>query len=134
MRQKSSLVKFSGTWLVRFVSSASKAIAASLLPIVAITALAKVNGINLIIGLIAVFTAAFAAGLVFLSPTSSRLDIFAATATYELLQCLNTSRMKLIAFQIFSCYGGFRAGPDWSALESALGNFGLVQNPQYTSL
>ena len=84
MNEKSIIVKFSGTWVVRLISSASKTVAASLLPIVAISVLAKVHGINLILGLIAAFTAAFAAGLVFLSPRSSRLEIFAATAGYVL--------------------------------------------------
>jgi hypothetical protein len=88
MNQKSSLVMFSGTWIVRLVSSASKTVAACLLPIVAISVLAKVHGINLIIGLIAAFTGTFAAGLVILSPLSSRLEIFAATAGYVLFHSI----------------------------------------------
>jgi hypothetical protein len=50
-----------------------------LLPILAISVLANVHSIDLILDLLALFTALFAIGLVVFSPTSSKVEIFTAT-------------------------------------------------------
>ena len=74
-----NLTAYSGAWIVR-ITSIMTTIVACLLPIVAITVLAWVRSMGLILGLIALFTAIFAFGLVLLSSSSSRVEIFTATA------------------------------------------------------
>jgi hypothetical protein len=74
-----SIDSYSGSWIVR-VTSIITTVVACLLPTVAITILAKVHRMGLILGLIALFTAIFAIGLVLLSSSSSRVEIFTATA------------------------------------------------------
>jgi hypothetical protein len=74
-----SFTEYSGQWIVR-VTSIMTTVVACLLPTVAITVLAKIHSMSLILGLIALFTALFAIGLVFLSSSSSRVEIFTATA------------------------------------------------------
>jgi hypothetical protein len=71
--------EYSGHWIVRLTSLITTVVAC-LLPTVAITILAQVHHMGLILGLIAVFTAVFAVGLVLLSSSSSRVEIFTATA------------------------------------------------------
>jgi hypothetical protein len=74
-----NLTEYNGDWIVR-ATSIMTTVVACLLPTVAITVLARVHGMGMILGLIALFTAAFAFGLVLLSSTSSRVEIFTATA------------------------------------------------------
>jgi hypothetical protein len=76
---KGSITEYSGSWIVR-VTSIITTVVACLLPTVAISILAKVHSIGLILGLITLFTALFAIGLVLLSSSSSRVEIFTATA------------------------------------------------------
>ena len=73
------ITQYSGNWILR-VTSLLTTVVACLLPVVAITVLARVHKMSLILGLIAVFTAIFAIGLVLLSSSSSRVEIFTATA------------------------------------------------------
>lgn len=68
-----------GSWIEK-VTSIITTVVACLLPIIAITVLARVHSMGLILGLIAIFTAVFAVGLVVLSSSSSRVEIFTATA------------------------------------------------------
>jgi hypothetical protein len=75
----SGFVEYSGQWILR-VTSIVTTVVACLLPTIAITVLAKVHGMSLILGLIALFTGLFSIGLVFLSSSSSRVEIFTATA------------------------------------------------------
>ena len=63
-----------------YITPVTTTIVACVLPIVAITALAKVRSLNLILGLIALFTAIFAIGLILLTNFGSRVEIFTATA------------------------------------------------------
>lgn len=70
---------YSGEWIVRTTSIITTTVAC-LLPIVAITILARVHSMGLILGLIAIFTAVFSIGLVLISSSSSRVEIFTATA------------------------------------------------------
>lgn len=70
---------YSGSWIEK-VASIITTVVACLLPVVAITVLARVHSMGLILGLIAIFTAVFAVGLVLLSSSSSRVEIFTATA------------------------------------------------------
>jgi hypothetical protein len=74
-----TFTEYSSLWIVR-VTSIMTTVVACLLPTVAITVLARVHTMSLILGLIALFTAIFAVGLVLLSSTSSRVEIFTATA------------------------------------------------------
>jgi hypothetical protein len=74
-----SFKEYSGFWILR-VTSIITTVVACLLPTVAITILAKIHSMGVILGLIALFTAIFAIGLVLLSSTSSRVEIFTATA------------------------------------------------------
>jgi hypothetical protein len=76
---KDNFTVYSGPWIVR-VTSIITTVVACLLPIVAITVLSRIRRMGLILGLIAIFTAVFAVGLVLLSSTSSRVEIFTATA------------------------------------------------------
>jgi hypothetical protein len=76
---KKGLTAYSGLWILR-VTSIMTTTVACLLPTVAITVLAKVHSMGLILGLIALFTALFAIGLALLSSSSSRVDIFTASA------------------------------------------------------
>jgi hypothetical protein len=73
------LTEYPGAWIVR-ATSLITTVVACLLPTVAITVLARVHGMGMILGLIALFTAVFAFGLVLLSSSSSRVEIFTATA------------------------------------------------------
>jgi hypothetical protein len=73
------LTTYPGEWIVG-VTSVMTTVVACLLPVVAITVLARVHTMGLILGLIAVFTAIFSIGLVLLSSSSSRVEIFTATA------------------------------------------------------
>jgi hypothetical protein len=73
------LTVYPGSWIVR-TTSIMTTVVACLLPVVAITVLARVHSMGLILGLIALFTAIFAVGLVLLSSSSSRVEIFTATA------------------------------------------------------
>lgn len=77
-----SFKEYSGFWILR-VTSIITTVVACLLPTIAITILAKVHGMGVILGLIALFTAIFAFGLVLLSSTSSRVEIFTATAAFS---------------------------------------------------
>jgi len=77
-----NLTAYSGAWIVR-ITSIMTTIVACLLPVVAITVLAWVRSMGLILGLIALFTAIFAFGLVLLSSSSSRVEIFTATAAFS---------------------------------------------------
>ncbi|PVH69929.1 hypothetical protein DL98DRAFT_369384, partial [Cadophora sp. DSE1049] len=79
---KKSLTAYSGNWILRVTSIMTTAVAC-LLPTVAITVLAKVHSMGLILGLIALFTALFAIGLALLSSSSSRVDIFTASAAFS---------------------------------------------------
>ncbi|CZR51178.1 uncharacterized protein PAC_01053 [Phialocephala subalpina] len=74
-----NLSQYSGLCIER-IASVITTVVACLLPVVAITILARVHEMGLILGLIAVFTAVFAVGLVLLSSSSSRVEIFTATA------------------------------------------------------
>jgi hypothetical protein len=85
---KNNLIEYPGAGFVRFTTSATKTVVACLLRILAITVLAKVHGINLILGLIAAFTAIFATAIVVISPSSSKIEVFAATAGYVLFRSL----------------------------------------------
>jgi hypothetical protein len=76
-----SLIEYSGAWIVRSITNITTTIISCLLPIVAITALAKAHSINLILGLTALFTALFATALVLYSPSSTKNEVFVATAT-----------------------------------------------------
>lgn len=73
------LTKYSHRWIVR-VTSILTTIVACLLPIIAIVVLSKVQSMGMILGLIALFNSVFAFGLVLISSTSSRVEIFTATA------------------------------------------------------
>jgi hypothetical protein len=73
------LTTYPGEWIVK-VTSIFSTVVACLLPIVAIAVLARAHSMSMILGLICLFTAAFAFGLVLLSSTSSRVEIFTATA------------------------------------------------------
>ena len=73
------LTVYPGSWIVR-MTSIMTTVVACLLPVVAITVLARVHSMGLILGLIALFTAIFAVGLILLSSSSSRVEIFTATA------------------------------------------------------
>ncbi|KAF4624145.1 hypothetical protein G7Y89_g14028 [Cudoniella acicularis] len=79
---KANLNVYSGEWIVR-ITSLMTTVAACLLPTVAITVLARVHSMGLVLGLIALFTAIFAVGLVLLSSSSSRVEIFTATAAFS---------------------------------------------------
>jgi hypothetical protein len=74
-----NLTEYSGNWIVR-ITSILTTVVACLLPTVAITVLARVHTMGMILGLISLFTAAFAIGLVLLSSSSSRVEIFTASA------------------------------------------------------
>jgi hypothetical protein len=76
---KKGLTAYSGLWILR-VTSIMTTTVACLLPVVAITVLAKVHSMSLILGLIALFTSLFAIGLALLSSSCSRVDIFTASA------------------------------------------------------
>jgi Family of unknown function (DUF6594) len=72
--------RYSGKRIVRFTAFVST-VAACLLPTVAIAVLAQLNTTAQLLGVIAVFTAVFAAGLMMLVEAgTSRVEIFAATA------------------------------------------------------
>jgi len=77
-----NLNHYSGSWIQR-IASIITTVVACLLPVVAITILAEVRSIGLILGLIAIFTAIFAAGLGVISSSSSRVEIFTATAAFS---------------------------------------------------
>ncbi|KAL5314272.1 hypothetical protein ACEPPN_018697 [Leptodophora sp. 'Broadleaf-Isolate-01'] len=74
-----NFTEYTGDWILR-VTSLITTVVACLLPTVAITILAQVHHMGLILGLIALFTSMFAVGLVLLSSSSSRVEIFTATA------------------------------------------------------
>lgn len=75
-----TLETYSEDRMLRFTSSVATVIAC-LLPTVAIAVLAKLHSEGELIGLIAVFTAVFAIGLMFLTDAgTSRVEIFTATA------------------------------------------------------
>jgi len=73
---------YSANWILR-ITSLITTVVACLLPTVAIVILARVQSMGLILGCIAIFTALFAVGLVLLSSSSSRVDIFTATAAFS---------------------------------------------------
>jgi hypothetical protein len=75
----SCITEYSGNWILH-ITSLMTTVVACLLPTVAITVLSRVHSMSLILGLITLFTAIFAAGLVLLSSSSSRVEIFTATA------------------------------------------------------
>jgi hypothetical protein len=74
-----NLTEYNSDWIVR-ATSIMTTVVACLLPTVAITILARVHSMGMILGLIAFFTSLFAFGLVLLSSASSRVEIFTATA------------------------------------------------------
>jgi len=76
------LTLYSSSWIMR-VTSLMTTIVACLLPVVAIVILSRVHTMGLILGLIAVFNTIFAFGLVMISSSSSRVDIFTATAAFS---------------------------------------------------
>lgn len=113
-----NLTEYSGAWILR-VTSIMTTVVACLLPTVAITVLAKVHSMGLILGLITLFTALFAFGLVLLSSSSSRVEIFTATAAYASLELLfiNLKRMLLtVDQQVLRRHGSIRSEPNWSAV------------------
>ncbi|RDW56922.1 hypothetical protein BP5796_12989 [Coleophoma crateriformis] len=73
------ITEYSESWLLR-TTSILTTVVACLLPTIAITVLSKVHTMSMILGLISLFTAIFAVGLILLSSTSSRVEIFTATA------------------------------------------------------
>jgi hypothetical protein len=73
------LTHYSRGWMT-CVASIITTVVASLLPIVAITVLAKIHSMGETLGIIALFTAVFAIGLSLLVGGSSRVEIFTATA------------------------------------------------------
>lgn len=79
---KHNLTAYSENWILR-VTSILTTVVACLLPTVAISILARVHTMSMILGLIALFTAIFAVGLVLLSSGSSRVEIFTATAAFS---------------------------------------------------
>jgi len=97
------------TYTLRFnseyITSMFTLLAACLLPVVAIIVLSRVHTMEMILGLIALFNTVFACGLVFLSPKSSRIEIFSATATYDGSFGDNTSLLTL-SIQVLSSNGG----------------------------
>jgi hypothetical protein len=74
-----NLTEYSALWIIR-VTSIVTTVVACLLPTIAIIILARVTTIGATLGLIALFTALFALGLILLSSGSSRMQIFTATA------------------------------------------------------
>lgn len=74
-----SLTAYSKSWILH-VTSILTTIVACLLPIVAIVVLSRVHTMGMILGLIALFNSVFAFGLALISSTSSRVEIFTATA------------------------------------------------------
>jgi hypothetical protein len=88
-----------------YITSMFTLLAACLLPVVAIIVLSRVHTMEMILGLIALFNTVFACGLVFLSPKSSRIEIFSATATYDGSLGDNTSLLTL-SIQVLSSNGG----------------------------
>lgn len=78
-----TLETYSEDRMLRFTSSVATVIAC-LLPTVAIAVLAKLHSTGELIGLIAIFTAVFAIGLMFLTDAgTSRVEIFTATAAFS---------------------------------------------------
>jgi hypothetical protein len=73
------LTAYSKSWILR-VTSICTTIVACLLPVIAIVVLSRVQSMGMILGLIALFNSVFAFGLVLISSTSSRVEIFTATA------------------------------------------------------
>ena len=65
--------------MLHFTSGVAIVIACAL-PIVAITVLSKLHGNGQVLGTIAIFTVAFASGLIFVGGGTRRVDIFTATA------------------------------------------------------
>lgn len=78
-----NLTEYSGSWIIRITSMVTTVLAC-LLPTIAIIILSRVDTIGATLGLISLFTALFALGLILLSSGSSRMQIFTATAVYEL--------------------------------------------------
>jgi len=75
----STMNTFSEHRMLQFTSSVTN-IVACVLPVAAITVLSKLHKTSEVLGVIALFTVAFAGGLMFLSGGTSRVDIFTATA------------------------------------------------------
>lgn len=73
------LTTYSGSWILH-VTSGLTTVVACLLPTAAISVLAKLHHMGEILGIIALFTGAFALGLICLTTTTSRVEIFTATA------------------------------------------------------
>ncbi|PVH73066.1 hypothetical protein DL98DRAFT_501515 [Cadophora sp. DSE1049] len=78
----SNLTSYSQSWILH-VTSILTTIVACLLPIVAIVVLSRVHTMGMILGLIALFNSVFAFGLALISSTSSRVEIFTATAAFS---------------------------------------------------
>jgi len=75
----STLNTYSERRILHFTSGVSIVIACAL-PIAAITVLSKIHGDGELLGTIAIFTVAFAGGLIFVGGGTRRVDIFTATA------------------------------------------------------
>lgn len=83
IRKFETTTTLSGSSALRITSSVSTVIAC-LLPVVAITVLSQVEGIRNLLLCLAGFAVIFAVGLIFLTNgTSSRVDIFTATAAFS---------------------------------------------------
>lgn len=80
--EEKNLTSYSASWILR-VTSILTTIVACLLPVIAIVILSRVHTMGMILGLIALFNTVFAFGLVLISSTSSRVDIFTATAAFS---------------------------------------------------
>jgi hypothetical protein len=74
-----TLNTFSEHRMLQFTSSIATIVACGL-PVAAITVLSKLHTNSEVLGIIALFTVAFAGGLMFLSGGTSRIDVFTATA------------------------------------------------------
>jgi hypothetical protein len=72
-------LRYRDSWILRIISIVTTTVAC-LFPTIAIIILARVRTIGMTLGLIALFTAMFALGLVLLSSGSSRMQIFTATS------------------------------------------------------
>jgi hypothetical protein len=74
-------INYPERWNLEYVTSILTLLAACLLPVIAIIVLSRVHTMGMILGLIALFNTVFATGLILVSPGSSRIEIFSATAT-----------------------------------------------------
>jgi len=77
--QPATLDTYSKNRMVR-ATSMGTIIIASALPVVAITALSKINGTDKLLGTIAAFTVAFTCGLLLFGGGARKVDVFTATA------------------------------------------------------